>query len=64
MVKYRTFDGKRYKWQQRFKKRSDADAKAKQLRKNYQLARVVPEKLHGKQWYSVYSRQRVQRRKK
>jgi len=64
MVKYRTFDGKRYKWIQRSKKRNDADTKAKQLRKNYQLARVVPEKLDGKMWYSVYSRQRECRRKK
>lgn len=56
------FDGKRYKWNIRYKKRSDANAKAKRLRKNYQLARVVPEKLHGNQWYSVYSRQK--RRKK
>jgi len=64
MTKSKIFDGRRYIWVQRFKKRSDADAKAKQLRKNYQLARVVLEKLHGKQWYSVYSRQRVQRRKK
>ena len=64
MAKYREFDGKEYKWQRRYRKRRDADAKAKQLRSNYQLARVIPETRHGKRVWSVYSRQRVQRRKK
>ena len=62
MAKYKVFDGKKYEWLCRYQARGDASKKAKLLRENYQLVRVVPEKLHGDLWFSVYTTRKVMRR--
>jgi len=63
----KAIDGKKYVWQYRTRDKHDAEKDARALRNDYRLARVLPEMVHGVQYYSVWKgpiRQHRKRREK